>query len=185
MKPRRNYNKEALSLAPALAEGFQADVKGDFLTAGSAWLWRHSPRPSSLDGMLQTGFGRQEPAGRGLGVRQEPTTLPGEVLQCIYNGGKCWGAPQPPITPLCTKSGDTRLFGAMGWGRGISCLGVGDVRVGRLHALGSQTWCSLRKGKLRQYEMLWTHHHASGGRSCSKYPGRGSSPRCQLRDTGD
>lgn len=54
MKPPRNYNKEALSLSRALAEGFGADVKADFLTAGSAWLRRRSPRPSALDGMLRT-----------------------------------------------------------------------------------------------------------------------------------
>lgn len=53
MKSRRSCNKEA-SLASALkAEGFGADVKADFLTAGSAWPRSRSPRPSWLDGMLQ------------------------------------------------------------------------------------------------------------------------------------
>lgn len=84
MKPRRNYNKEAGSLARALAEGFRADVKADFLTAGSAWLRCCSSRPSSLEGMLRTSFGWDEPAGRGPGWRWEPNPLPRGGLQCTY-----------------------------------------------------------------------------------------------------
>lgn len=79
--------------------------------------------------------------------------MPGGVLQYVYNRRRCWGAPQH--YPSLHKIWGTSLFRATeGWGRGISCLRVGDARAGHLHALGSPTWCSLRKGKLRQHEML-------------------------------
>ena len=166
-------------LACTLAEGFWADVKADFLTAGSAWLRRRSPRPSSLDGMLRLSFGQDEPAGRGLGPRQEPNPQPEGSCNATTTVG-CPKAPHVPCLhkiPVCQALRSCRLGqkhplpwgGCPGWTPGCSRL---------------VNWRSLRKGKLRQHEMLWMHHPASGGRNCSECPGWGSSAWCQLMATG-
>lgn len=82
MKPPRNYNKEALSRSLSLShspsEGFRADVKAHFLTAGSARLRRLSPRGPSLDEVLPGSLGRDEAVGSG-GRSQPPPSSQGSL----------------------------------------------------------------------------------------------------------
>ena len=132
--------------------------------------------------MLRTSFGQDELAGRGPGPRQEPNPPPRGVLQCIYNGEDV-GVPQSPPCPLSAPN-----LGTPGspepWAGAEASLPRWDARAGFLDAPGLQTWHSLRKGKLRQPEMLWMHHCASQGRSSFECLGWGSSTRCQLMAAG-
>lgn len=131
MKPRRNYNKRG-SLCLSSVEGFGADVKADFLTAGSAQLQHCS--------LQQMGCCQDELAGRGLGLRWELNVLLRGVLQCIYSGENV-GVHQSPPQPFSVA-----IPGAL-QSRDIPCL----CRKPGLDACMLQA-CksgSLRKGKLR------------------------------------
>lgn len=59
----------------------------------------------------------------------------------------------PPIAPLWGP----QALQSRGLGQSIPSLGEGGVRAGGLDVSGSQTRRGLRKGKLRQHEMLWMH----------------------------
>lgn len=92
--------------------------------------------------------------------------------------GRMLGCPKAPHAPSLHQIWVPQALQSRGLGQRHP-LAQGDARAGRLDAPGSQRWRCLGKGKLRQHEMLWMRHCASGGRSCSECQGRGSAPQCQ------